>query len=334
MKILVTGGFGFVGSHLVERLFKEGHEITIIDNLSTGNIKNLIGIPLNEINFIKENIEDIDFDIHGLYEFDEVYHLAASVGVKNVLAFPLQCINSNIDGTKNLLDTFVRFKSEDIAYKYPKIFIASTSEVYGKNDKWRLTEEDDRITGSTQKKRWVYAETKAMDEFLANIYAEQYGMKIIIARFFSIVGPRQCSRYGMVLPAFVEQAISGADITIYGDGTQIRSFMHVNDCLDCVLSLMREYKLGDDHSQVFNVGNPDPVMIRDLAWRVRHFSESKSRLVYIPYVKAYEYGFEDMRRRVPSIDKLESYINVIAQNFKDLDEIIEDTIKYFREGDR
>ena len=317
MRVLVTGGAGFIGSHLVKKLKELGDEITVVDNFSTGNMST----NLENVYICEEDLKEF-LDRTTLEDFDEVYHLAALVGVRRVLENPIETIETNLGLTEKLLEVAKLSKNS------PKIFIASTSEVYGKNDKWRLNENDDRITGSTSKKRWIYAETKAMDEFLANLYAEEYNLPIVTGRFFSVVGPMQSSRYGMVLPNFVEQALANKDITVYGDGTQIRSFLHVEDCVRMVLKLMRSQRTVGD---VFNIGNPEPIMIKDLAWRVKHWCKSKSNITYTSYEEAYGKGFEDMRRRVPDITKLNRMFG--KSNTKNIDEIIKDTIEYYRSKD-
>lgn len=312
--VLVTGGAGFIGSYLVKRLLSEGDRVTVIDNLSTGDLNNLKGvIDSDKFVFIENDVSEISSELKDLDKFDEVYHLAAAVGVKKILEDPLGCMESNIKGTEALLNFFKQKRS--------RIFIASTSEVYGKNDAWSLNEESDRITGSTRNFRWIYAATKAMDEFMSFIYQDKYNLDIVVGRFFSIVGERQKSRYGMVLPTFVEQAIKNEPITVYGSGDQIRSFMDVGDCVDCVISLMRSEDL--IFNGAINIGNLDPIMIKDLAWRVKHWAESKSEIVYIPYEEAYGNGFEDMKRRVPDLTSLSNVIgNKRIRNFLDLDSII------------
>lgn len=327
MRYLITGGAGFIGGHLSKALVeKQGAhptDIQIIDNLSTGSPSNILQGAL----FGADDIKHCNWK--HLFELkpDVVFHLAAAVGVRKILQDPLGTIETNLEGTKRLLEAVVALPVD----RRPTIVLASTSEVYGKNDKWALTEEDDRITGSTSKSRWVYAETKAMDEFLVNIYAKEYDLKIIICRFFSVVGPRQVPQYGMVLPSFVRQALSGRALTVYGDGTQIRSFLHVEDCVKMVLNLLPFAKAGEPLTM--NIGNPDPVMIRDLAWRVRHWAKSQSEIAYIPYKQAYGDGFEDMMRRVPDMSKYKELMNLPDLSLKSLDRIITDTIDWVREDE-
>lgn len=325
MKILVTGGAGFIGSYLVEKLVKQGNDVVVIDDLSTGSIDNLKSVE-EDIGFLHGKIEEMELDkFPELKDIEQVYHLAACVGVKKVLEDPLGCIQTNMHGTMVIVDFCVNRKREGFPVK---LFLASTSEVYGKNDKQSLLETDDRITGSTQKSRWIYAETKAMDEMLVNVFHEKFNLNVLIGRFFSIVGPRQVSRYGMVLPKFVEQALNNKDITIYGDGTQIRSFMHVTDCVDCILELMNYDTCGMVLPKIFNIGNPDPIMIKDLAWRVKHWAESTSKLKFVSYEEAYGSGFEDMLRRVPDIDLLQAWIG--KKRFQNIDEIINNTLSYYK----
>lgn len=325
MNQLITGGAGFIGSHLSQELIRRSvpaKSLLVLDNLSTGDARNL---P-KDIVFHLEDVRTCRWGLLPLAACSTVFHLAAAVGVKKILQDPLGTIETNLEGTKRLLEGIVSLPAQ---YR-PTLVIASTSEVYGKNDKWALTEEADRITGSTSKSRWVYAETKAMDEFLANIYAKEYGLKIIICRFFSVVGPRQVPHYGMVLPAFVKQALSGLPITVYGDGTQIRSFLHVKDCVNMVLNLVPHARAGEP--LIMNIGNPDPVMIRDLAWRVKHWAKSSSEISFTPYAQAYGEGFEDMMRRVPDMSKYTQYHQGPLDLYS-LDQIIQDTIDWVKDED-
>ena len=315
MRILVTGGAGFIGGYLVQRLIDNGDEVTIVDNLSTGRQENVHP----KASFIKEDICTINWG-EFIHEFDEIYHLAAVVGVKQVLNNPLETIHTNMTGTHRLLEAMIMYNP------LAKLFVASTSEVYGKNDKRGLTEEDDRITGSTLKDRWIYAETKAMDEFLVNLYAREHSLNCLIARFFSIVGGNQLSEYGMVIPNFIEQALQEAPITVYGDGTQVRSFMDVRDCVDCVFELVRKHNYKT--TEIVNIGNPEPVMIKDLAWRIKHLTNSKSEITYVPYNEAYNKGFEDMMWRTPNIDKLNTLLG--KQSFRNLDTILKDIIEFYK----
>ena len=324
MKILVTGGAGFIGSHLVEQLVKNGNDVTVVDNLSTGKTENLQNV-IDKIEFIHLSVTNYIETVGPLFDFDQVYHLAASVGVKNILESPLECINNNIDDTRLLFREISNQIDSHLIKNNPRIFIASTSEVYGKNNKQQLSETDDRITGPTDIVRWVYAATKAMDEFVANIYIQKFNMDIVIGRFFNITGPRQSSAYGMVLPTFIEQAMKEEDITVYGDGEQIRSFMYIEDCLEVIDALMN----GTKYCGVVNIGNPKSIMISDLAWRVRQLCNSNSKIVYKTYAEAYGCGFEDMIRRVPSIAKLYDIVGWdIGGMFRNINEIIELTKDY------
>jgi len=325
-KILVTGGFGFIGKHLIKSLLDKGHHITVVDNLSTGRADQRF-LNNERVNFIQTTVSDY-FDYPNSWEqvekFDEIYHLAAVVGVKRVLERPLETLTGNISETVDVLEYAKRQNPK------PKVFIASTSEVYGKNDKIPLVETDDRIAGSTEKLRWVYAESKACDEFLSNIYcntAAPDNLDVVVARFFNVVGPGQSPEYGMVLPRLLKQAVCGEDLTVYDDGTQIRSFMHVEDCVRCVIGLMESKQLRGFN--LFNIGNPDPIMIKELAWRIIFLTQTLSKIKFISYEEAYgkNSGFEDMPRRVPNIDKLKSVLGEIKM--KELNEIIEDTIKDF-----
>jgi UDP-glucose 4-epimerase len=293
MRILVTGGAGFIGTHLCNYLITRGDQVHVVDNYSTGSPKNL---P-HGVSVVKGDIEHMSsMDLGG---YDEVYHLAAAVGVHKILNDPLGCVHTNIEGTKNILEALIDLHAP------PKLFFASTSEVYGKAYKDKMAETDDRITGSIDKLRWVYAATKEMDEFLCNIYARQYNLSIVIGRLFSIVGPGQSGRYGMVMPRFAEQARKNEPITVYGDGSQIRSFMYVQDLVHCITSVMSRHKSGCD---LVNFGNPEPIMIKDLAWRIKSLFNSDSPIQFTSYEEAYGKDFEDMSRRVPDISKLMSYV--------------------------
>ena len=327
-KILITGGAGFIGSHLAKKFIEKGDEVHVIDNLSTGKMDNIKELSNNEnFYFSIADLKDLNFKELDLWKYDEVYHLAAVVGVTRVLENPLDCIETNLEGTKKLLDAI---RDIDVQAMRPKVFIASTSEVYGKNDAWSLDEDSDRIVGSTHRSRWIYADTKAMDEFIATIYSKKFNIKILVGRFFSIVGPGQSAEYGMVLPRFVKQSLKNENITVYGDGTQIRSFLHVDDCVNIVVDLMRNILL---NNSIINIGNPEPVMIKDLAKWVKHYAKSNSSIEYVPYNRAFQTeDFEDMYRRVPNISKLEGVLGVDKKVFitKSLDEIILETIEYVK----
>lgn len=298
MKFLITGGCGFIGSHLAERLLADNHEVSVIDDLSTGNLENVSGIygkknfhlvvdtVMNEV-MVSELVEESDF----------VFHLAAVVGVKRVMENPVDSVVINVEGTYNVLKSCARFKR--------KILIASTSEVYGKNERIPFGEDADIIIGSTRKKRWSYACAKAMDEFLALAYHEEKGLPVIIVRLFNTVGPRQSDRYGMVIPRFISQALSKSPLTVFGDGMQTRCFIHVADVLEALISITgREKAFGD----VFNIGSSEEITIKDLAARIIRMTGSSSRIEFVDPGSLYKSGFEDMNRRVPDTSKIRDLI--------------------------
>lgn len=317
MRVCITGGAGFIGSHLAEKLLEIGHEVCVIDNLSTGRKKNISHLLSNEnFDFFQTTImnEPVLEDL--IIQSDMVYHLAAAVGVKLIIEKPVETIETNIRGTENVLKYANKGKK--------KILIASSSEVYGKMPHIKLIESSNRQYGPTTAHRWSYASSKAIDEFLALAYYKEYNLPVVIARFFNTVGPRQVGKYGMVLPTFVKQALTGKPITIYGDGKQSRSFTFVGDCVRSIMDLM-----GTDKSigQVFNIGNDKEITIVDLAQRVKEKAKSSSEIKYIPYDEAYESGFEDMERRCPDNSKIKKLIGYSPS--KELDEIIDLTIDYY-----
>lgn len=318
MRALITGGAGFIGSHLCEALLEKGSEVAVIDNLSTGRKRNISHLLSNEnFDFFQTTIMN-EWVLEDLInQSDVVYHLAAAVGVKLIIDRPVETIETNIRGMENVL------KFANKARK--KVLLASTSEVYGKLPHEKLEEKADRQYGPTTAHRWSYAASKAIDEFLALAYYKEYKLPIIIARLFNTVGPRQIGRYGMVLPTFVRQAIKNKPITIYGDGKQSRSFTFVGDCIKVLVGLM---EIEESIGGVFNVGNSQEITIEALAERVKHLSGSKSELKYIPYDEAYEGGFEDMDRRCPDNSKIKKLLGYHPS--KSLDEIITITIDYHR----
>ena len=318
MRALITGGAGFIGSHLAERLLEKGYEVNVIDNLSTGRKNNIVHLlPNDNFDFFQNTIMN-EWVLEDLIsQSDVVFHLAAAVGVKLIIHKPVETIDTNIRGTENVLKFANKART--------KVLIASSSEVYGKLPHDLLSEDDDRQYGPTTAHRWSYAASKAIDEFLALAYYKEYNLPVIIARLFNTVGPRQVGRYGMVLPTFVKQALKNEPITIYGDGKQSRSFTYVGDCVNVLVGLMEsDEALG----KVFNIGNSKEISIEDLAVKVKELSGSKSELKYIPYEEAYESGFEDMRRRCPDnskITKLLGYYSSVSLN-----ELIKITIDYHR----
>ena len=292
MKYLITGGSGFIGSHLAEKLLLSGNQVSIIDNLSTGVRANLANIE-GKISFKQGSILDQVLIDQMVAESDFVVHLAASLGVFNIVNHPLDSLRTNLKGTEIVLEA---------SDKHSKpVLIASTSEIYGKNNKVPLSEEDDRIIGHPLKSRWSYSEAKAVDESLGYFYYLENKLPVRIVRFFNTVGPRQVGHYGMVVPRFVSSALKNEPIEVYGSGEQIRCFCHVDDAVRALLLVMEsEQTVG----QVFNVGNNQQISIMDLAKKVIELTNSKSEIVKVPYAEAYPEGFEDMQRRVPDISKI------------------------------
>ena len=319
MKILITGGAGFIGSHLTEKLLDLGHEVFVIDNLWTGKLTNLKNIQSNErFHLVVDTILNESVMNELIFKVDHIYHLAAAVGVRNIMDHPVETLDINVKGTETVLRLTNRFKK--------KILIASTSEIYGSHLDHSLSEDDNRIMGTVKKRRWAYACSKTLDEFLALAYFDEKKLPVVIARLFNTVGPRQTGRYGMVLPNFVQSALLGKPITVFGEGTQSRSFTHVKDVVEAVIKLMDEPKAEGD---IFNVGNDHEISINELAQKVKEMAGSDSEIEHIPYEKAYGPGFEDMERRCPNIKKLQGLIG-----FKpgyDLETIIQSVIDYFKE---
>ncbi|MBI3008444.1 MAG: GDP-mannose 4,6-dehydratase [Candidatus Omnitrophica bacterium] len=293
-KVLITGGAGFIGSHLAERLLTEGDYVTVIDNLSTGRTENIAHLKTDKkFSFVHDTIFNYHKIKHLISKCDIVYHLAAAVGVKYIIENPLKSIQINVQGTEIVLELASLYKK--------KCFFASTSEVYGKNDKPLLKEDDDSIIGPTRIYRWSYACTKALDEFMALSYHKENGLQVVIGRFFNTCGPRQTGKYGMVIPRFVQQAISGEPMTIYGDGRQVRSFTYIDDTIDGMTGLMVNEEA---NGGIFNVGSHESITILELAEKIKALANSPSEITYIPYDKVYIKGFEDMRYRVPDISKI------------------------------
>jgi len=297
-KILVTGGAGFIGSHLCELLVHLGFNVVAIDDLSTGRLENIQHLrPLPTFQFVRENITNRQVLDRLTSESELVIHLAAAVGVKLIVEKPVHTINTNIMGTDAVLTTANRYGC--------KVLLASTSEVYGKGVKVPFEEEDDCLMGATMHSRWAYATSKAIDEFMGLAYHRQFGLPVVVMRFFNTVGPRQTGQYGMVVPRFVRQALRGESITIFGDGEQSRCFGDVDDVTSAIIKLADH---PDAVGQVFNVGSTEEVTMRQLAEKVLALTGSHSEIVYVPYEQAYAPGFEDMRRRVPSLEKIHKLI--------------------------
>jgi len=293
MRVLITGGAGFIGSHLADHLLNRGDKVVLLDDLSTGrlaNIDHLIGS--SDAEFVLGSILDADLVDDAISGVDAVFHLAAAVGVNLIVEKPLESLMTNIRGTETVIE---------MAHKYDKrLLVMSTSEIYGKNTSDSLSEEDDRILGSPLKSRWSYSEAKAIDEILAYTYWREKGLETVIIRLFNTVGPRQTGSYGMVIPRFVGQALRNEPITIFGDGNQTRCFCHVGDVVEGLVALSEH---PEAFGKVFNLGGGEEISIRELAERVIELAGSKSGLEFIPYDAAYEAGFEDMERRVPNTNK-------------------------------
>jgi UDP-glucose 4-epimerase len=315
---LITGGAGFIGSHLAEALLNAGHEVDVIDNLSTGSIRNighLKGQP--KFKYVIDTLTNEPLLAELIDRNDVVFHFAAAVGVKLIVEQPVHTIETNVHGTEVVL--------KHANKKKKLVVIASTSEVYGKSEDVPFREDSDLVLGPTPKHRWAYACSKAIDEFLALAYWKERKLPVIIVRFFNTVGPRQSGQYGMVIPNFVRQALAGEPITVFGDGKQSRAFTHVTDVVGALIKLVAEPK---SIGQVINIGNMQEVTITQLAERVRDLSASKSVIKYIPYDEAYESGFEDMPRRVPDLTRVRGLIGYEPKH--DLDEILVQVIDYFR----
>ncbi|HTP10289.1 MAG TPA: GDP-mannose 4,6-dehydratase [Anaerolineae bacterium] len=318
LRALITGGAGFIGSHLAEALLAQGQRVVVIDDLSTGRLDNIVHlIDHPYFQFVNETIRNESTMDRLASECDIIYHLAAAVGVELIIKDPVHSIETNLFGTEVVLMLARRYRR--------KVLLASTSEVYGKSDDLPFREEADRVMGSTTKSRWSYAESKAMDEFLALAYHKQFHVPIVICRFFNTVGPRQTDTYGMVIPRLVKQAVADLPLTVYGDGQQTRCFCNVKDTVRAVVGLSQEPRaLGE----VFNIGSSDEVTILKLAQRIVERTHSRSEIKLIPYEQVYDSGFEDMRRRVPSTEKIKAAIG--WQPAVPLDQTLDEVIAQFR----
>ncbi len=319
MRVLITGGAGFVGSHLAEELLARGDEVYAIDNLSTGSIDNIAHLkPHPKFHYTIDSVTNEPVLAELVDQSDVVVHLAAAVGVKLIVEAPVHTIETNVHGTEVVLK---------LANKKKKlVVIASTSEVYGKSTDVPFHEEADLVLGPSHKHRWAYACSKLIDEFLALAYWKERKLPVIIVRLFNTVGPRQTGQYGMVIPNFVRQALAGQPITVFGDGQQSRSFTYVGDVVRAVVALIDEPRAV---GQVFNIGNGHEITIGDLAERIRTLTGSQSEIVRIPYDQAYEAGFEDMPRRVPDISKIKALVGYAPT--VQLDEILTRVIEHFRQ---
>lgn len=316
---LITGGAGFIGSHLAERLLAAGYSVTIIDNLSTGRIENLLALEGHpRFKSAIEDIRNINVMDRLVSECDVIFHLAAAVGVQRIISEPIETIETNIGGTEVVLKAARRYRK--------KVMIASTSEVYGKGVRFPFHEDDDSLLGPTTRSRWSYATSKAVDEFLALAYNKEAGLQVVIFRLFNTVGPRQRGQYGMVVPRFINWALTGEPIMVYGDGQQQRCFGNVLDVVKAIHALS---ETPSAVGQVFNIGSNEEVTIAQLGERVLERTGSNSEIRYIPYEEAYEAGFEDFRRRVPSLDKIQRTIEWSPTT--PLDETLDQMIAYQRE---
>lgn len=318
MKVFITGGAGFIGSHLAENLLQHGHKVLMLDDLSTGQMSNVEPFLRHErFDYRIGSVRDAPLVAELVDRCDATVHLAAAVGVRLIVERPVHTIETNVHGTEVVL--------EAVARKQKKIIVASSSEVYGKSSRIPFAEDDDLVLGPTLHSRWAYACSKALDEWLALAYAREKEVPVIITRFFNTVGPRQTGRYGMVLPTFVGQALRGDPITVFGTGNQSRCFAHVQDVAEVIRLLL---DTPEAVGKVFNVGSDAEVSINGLAERIREATGSSSPIVKVPYEDAYAHGFEDMLRRVPSVGKLERFVGFKPTT--PLDKIIEDVIEEHR----
>lgn len=319
MRFLITGGAGFIGSHLAERLLDRGDRVVLLDNLSTGSVENIRHLKSStSLQYHLDNIENRQLLAELVDDADVIVHLAAAVGVKLIVESPVRTIETNVNGTQMILEAACK--------KRKLVLTASTSEVYGKSTNIPFREDADLVLGPTTKGRWSYAASKALDEFLALSYWKEKKLPVIVARLFNTVGPRQTGRYGMVLPNFVKSALDNAPITVYGSGKQSRCFCDVRDTTEGLIRLMdTERAVGE----VVNVGNTEEITIEALASRVKERTGSSSTIEYVPYDQAYEPGFEDMMRRVPCVDKLQGLTGFRPQT--SLNEIIDRVAEHFRE---
>ena len=297
--VLITGGAGFIGSHLARTLLASGRRVSVIDNLSTGLHSNVADLEENpNFRLYVDTITDVPLMQKLMLECSTVYHLASAVGVRLIMEQPVATIDTIYQGTEVVLRLARRYRN--------RVLITSTSEVYGKSEKVPYCEDDDRVEGSTMKHRWAYACAKALDEFLALAHWKENRLPVVIVRLFNTVGPRQRSQYGMVVPRFVEQALKGEDLVVHGDGEQSRCFCHVQDVVQALISLV---DAGNCFGNIFNVGSTEEISIRQLAEKIVEQTGSDSQIRLIPYSEAYGEGFEDMRRRIPSIDRIQKAVN-------------------------
>jgi len=318
MKVLITGGAGFIGSYLCEELLEKDVEVFVLDDLSTGNLKNVKNFLKNKnFHLYIDTVLNISITEELVKKSDFVFHLASVVGVKRVMENPIDSLLINILGTHNVLKSCVTYKK--------RILITSTSEIYGKNKNVPFNEEADIVIGSTKKKRWSYACSKAIDEFLSFAYKEEKNLSVIIVRLFNTVGPRQTGRYGMVIPKFVKQALNNEPITVFGTGNQTRCFIHVKDVVETLLKLIEKENA---YGNVYNIGSTEEIKIRDLALKIKNLTGSNSEIKFINPETVYSFGFEDMERRIPDVSKIKNIINFELKY--SLNDIIEDVINYYK----
>lgn len=318
-RALITGGAGFIGSHLAEALLGQGWEVQIIDDLSTGSMENIEHLKEDRrFSYVLDTVLNRGLMLELVDRADVVFHLAAAVGVRLIVERPVHTIETNIKATELVLELCAR--------KGKPVLITSTSEVYGKLDRPRFREDDDLVLGPTSRFRWCYAASKIIDEFLAKAYFKERGLPAVVVRLFNTIGPRQTGQYGMVVPRFVRQALRGEPITVYGDGTQKRSFTWVGDVVEALVHLIQHPKA---YGEVFNVGHDKEISIYELAVMVREMTESPSEIVFVPYEEAYEPGFEDMPRRLPDLTKIRELIGY--RPTLDLPDMLERIIAYERE---
>ncbi len=321
MRYLITGGAGFIGSHLAEGLLEKGAKVTVLDDLSTGAVRIIKHLKARSgFDYVIDSVLNRSLVAELVDDCDVVFHLAAAVGVKLIVDSPVRTIETNIRGTEVVLECANKKKK--------KVLLTSTSEVYGKALQTPFAEDDDLVLGPTVKGRWSYACSKAIDEFLALAYWKEEGLPVVVARLFNTVGPRQTGRYGMVVPTFVQQALRGVPITVYGDGDQSRCFTHV---ADAVAALERLSQHNEAIGQVYNIGNSEVITIAELARLVKSMTGSNSEICYIPYDEAYEEGFEDMPRRVPDISKIRALVGY--EPTRSLETIIRDVIDFSEHGE-
>lgn len=319
--VLVTGGAGFIGSHLTETLLRRGDRVVVVDDESTGCVENLAAVrERTELTYIHDTIANESLVREVIADVDEVYHLAAAVGVALIARQPIQTIERNIYPTQLILSALCRRAQNGESVK---MFLASSSEVYGKNPKPIWNEEDDLVWGTTTHARWSYGASKAIDEFLALAYWRQFQLPVVVGRFFNVVGPRQSGAYGMVLPRFVQAAVAGEPLVVHDDGQQVRCFAHVQDVVDAVLALMGQ---GDACGRVFNIGSDQPISILDLARQVVAIAGTSAAIEFQGYAAAYDEDFEDIRRRVPDLSRLRRTIAFRSQH--DLESVIRQLVMH------